>query len=112
MLKSEAFRNLSDAAIKMLLIFLSKRQVEGTKHKDRERWTIVNNGRIEFTYAEGACWGINPKVFRSRLVELHRRGFIRQNCPGGGNSRTPATYFLTSDWRKWKVPGKEKPCSA
>jgi len=102
MIDSPAFQSLSGMAVKILLIFLAKRQIKKVAHPSRDRWDIQNNGNITFSYLEARDRGINSKVFRSRLLELEAHGFLKKHQRSGGYSREMATYFLTSDWRKWR----------
>lgn len=104
---SDAFADLSGAAVKILVWFYKKRQMEhGKASKKNDNWTIKNNGQIEFPYKEAARIGITPRVFSTRLRELEAHGFLKQNVKGRGGQRQKAKYILMTDWRKWKA-GKD-----
>ena len=67
LLRSEAFRSLRGVAMLVYLDFLSKRRVQAMKGKaQKDRWIIINNGQIEYTYSEAGKKGITrPRFMRA-----------------------------------------------
>jgi hypothetical protein len=101
LLRSVAYKELKDRGIRVLLRFYGKRKMK--KHKDskgNERWTILNNGEIVFTYSEAEKMGINRKQFSKTIDDLLAKGFIEITHQGTGPG-TPSTYKLCERWKAY-----------
>ena len=88
-LESEAFKQLSATAIRVLLKFLQKR----TWIKMRKN-TIYENGNLVFTYTEAGEIGISRSMFNNILHKLIEVGFIDMEHQALGVT-IHALHFLT-----------------
>jgi hypothetical protein len=104
LLHSKAYRNLTyGPAIKVLNWFHEKVKIEVNKKKrGKDRYRIVNDGDIDFTYREAMLRGLTAQKFSKALRELHQFGFIDINKPGSA-LKGDFTVFALSD--RWKAYG-------
>ena len=64
--ESDAFRGLTKTSILVLLDFHGRKRVKGK----RNRWTLLNNGELVYTYREAEKRGISRSAFMSALDQL------------------------------------------
>lgn len=106
LITSKAFLSLKiAAACKVLMIFLSKCQVEKLRtrpgSRDRE-WVIVNNGEIQFTYIEAKeKYGLSSGRFTRAIDRLVAVGFIDIVKSGFGLKRDVTLYAISDRWEKY-----------
>lgn len=118
LLHTPAFRTLTAAEIKILLLFLEKREPGYVQRRgDSHAMEIANNGEITLTYSEA---GYNPHTVSRALKALTVRGFISLAKSGGfeNGHNIPAKYRVhveldshqdkDASWRTWK-PEKKAP---
>ena len=61
----------------VFLIFLTKRQMAHVGRKGKEKWVIVNNGKIVFPYCEAKNkYGIPATTFARAIDQLIKFGLI------------------------------------
>jgi hypothetical protein len=103
---SEAFRALkTPASYVMLMIFMSKRQMEKVKLGKRKGWVIKNNGQIEFTYREAMQkYDISDNKFTKALDELLDKGFIDIAAHGMGVNKVTTLYSVSDRWKNYGTP--------
>lgn len=106
LLRSEAFNSLSKWALKVYLIFLTKRVITTVKSKDKSATrTIANNGEITFCYSEARAKGIAEREFRNAIDELIGKGFLDLTHQGsGGKDKDMSRYTIDVRWKKWNTP--------
>jgi hypothetical protein len=110
LIESKAFLSLSATAIKVLMIFLTKRQYERTGRRGKEQWTIRNNGEIVFAYTEAKKkYGILESSFRAAIDELRVKGFIDIAESGAVLYRSANLYSLSDRWRLYGTPDYVSP---
>ena len=104
LLHSKAYRDLTyGPAIKVLNWFYEKIRVEVNKKKrGKDRYRIINDGDIDFTYREAIFRGLTPQKFSKALRELHQFGFIDIKKPGSA-LKGDFTVFAFSE--RWKAYG-------
>ena len=108
MLKSTAFLSLTGRSIPVLMLFMTKRQMEQDNSR-RQRWNVANNGRITFTYVEAEeSWQIPRATFMRALKSLEARGFIDVTFRGTGTKGSANRYALSQRWRKWGTSSFEE----
>jgi len=101
---SDAFLSLSGKSPQVLLIFFTKRQVQKLKRPGPrgERFRVVNNGELVFTYREAEKrHGLSSKVFCHAIDELVRVGFLDITKHGGGLEGDCTRYALSERWRDY-----------
>ena len=102
MITNPAFLALTGKAPQVLMLFLTKRVVSKLKRAGPrgERYEVVNNGQIEFTYLEAERkYGLTMKRFRHAIDELVGKGFLDIAKQGGGLEGDKSLYALSSRWR-------------
>jgi len=110
LVRSKAFLSLTATAIKVLMIFHIKRQMESVGRRGKEQWTIKNNGEITFTYKEAKNeYGISESAFRCAIDELISKGFIEIARTGMGVHKVTTWYSISDRWREYGTPEYEKP---
>ncbi len=110
MVQSKAFQSLTATAIKVLMIFLTKRQCERIGRKSKGFWAIINNGEIVFTYEEAKRkYGISYSAFRNAIDELTSKGFIDIAASGQGTYKAANFYAISDRWRLYGTPEYQKP---
>ena len=108
LIQSKAFQSLTATAIKVLMIFLTKRQCEQIGRRGKEQWTIKNNGEITFTYKEAKSkYGISESAFRCAIDELISKGFIDIARTGMGVHKVTTLYSISDRWKLYGTPGYE-----
>ena len=108
MVKSAAFLSLSGTAIKVLMLFLTKRKMVKRKIGKKAVWEIGNNGEITFSYQEAEKMGIRRDAFRRALQELSEKGFIdRTQVGNGGMARVPSLYWIDDRWEVFDEQSKK-----
>ena len=98
-LNSEAYKNLSGSAAKMLPYFLGKlrgKQLSNWKEPRRYLETFT------FSYPEAERYGCTRKTFSRVIEELEDAGFIKCVEHGGlrGKGKGYNKYLLSRDWEK------------
>jgi len=107
---SKAFLSLTATAVKVLMIFLTKRQCEQVGRRGKKQWTIKNNGEITFTYKEAKRkYGISESAFRRAIDELISKGFIDIAQTGMGVHKVTTWYSTSDRWRLYGTPDYEEP---
>jgi len=102
LIQSKAFLELSGTASKVLFWFLYRRQVRKVGRKGKEKWTVVNNGEIIFTYSEAQKkYKLTRPRFQRAIDDLIDKGFIEINHLGGGMMKDPSTYSISEKWRNY-----------
>jgi hypothetical protein len=104
--KSGVFRSLSKTAIFVYLDFRLKCKWQPMKVKEgKNRWGIINNGEIEYTYSEAEKKGISRSSFMRSLDELIKKGFIDVAHSGSGGAKgDKSKYVISERWRKYDTP--------
>lgn len=103
LLHSDAYRNLKyGPAIKVLNWFYEKIRFEVDKKKrGKDRYRMVNNGEIIFTYEEAEFRGLNSQKFFRALRELHHFGLIDVKRPGSGLKGDHTVFVLSQRWKNF-----------
>jgi hypothetical protein len=101
LLHSHAYRNLNyGPAIKVLNWFHEKLKYEKDKKKrGKNRYRLINDGEISFTYKEAGQRGLTDQKFRRALIELHHLGFIDVTHPGSGLKGDYTKFAISDRWR-------------
>jgi hypothetical protein len=114
LLNCEAFRTLNGQQKTVLLDFLMKRKIKSVKVGGGMKVPmILNNGQLQYTYAEALERGITKPAFVRALDTLIERGFIDIAKQGtGGKHRDASLYSISDRWKKWGCqdfnPGKPR----
>jgi len=111
LLRSEAFRGLSAAAIHVYfeLRMRCKMQRLRTPSGRAKEWVIKNNAELIFTYAEAARRGFPPTTFARAIDQLVERGLIDIAKLGSGGRKHDATHYaISSRWEKFGTGEFEK----
>ena len=106
---SEAFKVLTATAIRVYLIFLTKRVVKPLQGKAARRtgkgkYYIENQGQIEFRYSEAEKYGIRSAAFRDAIDQLVAVGLIDIAQQGSGVQKDVTLYALSDRWRLYGMP--------
>ncbi len=111
LIMSAAFAALKrPSAFRVLLIFLTKRQVARVGYGRYKEWTISNNGEIQFTYREAKKkYGISSGTFRAAIDELRDKGFIDIAESGAGLYRSKNRYTISDRWLDYGTPDYRPP---
>lgn len=110
LIQSKAFQSLTATAIKVLMIFLTKRQCEQIGRRGKEQWTIKNNGEITFTYKEAENkYRISGTAFRNAIHKLVEKGFIDIAATGMGVHKVTTFYSISDRWRLYGTSDYEEP---
>jgi hypothetical protein len=106
MLHSEAYKKLNyGPALKVLNWFHEKIRLEVNKKKrGKDRYRIINDGEIAFTYSEAALRGLTSHKFRRALKDLHGFGFIDVVKPGSALKGDWTQFALSERWREFGTP--------
>jgi hypothetical protein len=106
MINSNAFRSLSKKALQVLCQFLARRKMKKKGRYGKEKWIIINNGEIEFSYRDAENkLKISNRTYTRALDELIEKGFIsiaEQGNGTGGGRRTK--YSIDDRWQRWGKP--------
>jgi len=106
-LNSKAFGSLrKGSSVIVYFDFLMKRIItRGTAKRGKNRWVIVNNGEIEYTYSEARKKrGFTKPRFRDAIKELVEKGLIDITHAGGGYDGDKSLYAISDRWRKYGTP--------
>ena len=111
LLQSPALLSLKNpTAIKVLMLFLIRRQCEKIRPGKRGEWIIANNGEIEFTYAEALNkWRISNSTFRRAIHDLLEKGFIDIAAGGQGVHKVKNLYAISNRWKDYGKPEYRPP---
>ncbi len=104
LLKSEAWWALTGAAPQVMTGFLVRRQFNEVRSPGgrRSSWVIINNGQIEFTYAEAkGKYGVTNPRFTRAIDQLVEVGFIDIAKQGGGMLKNKTLYAISDRWEKF-----------
>ena len=102
-IKSQAFRSLSQAGMLWLLDFRLKLRIK-KQNKYGDVKSIINNGEIVFTYKEGEELGFSKRRFMKGLDDCIERGFVSIANTGAGLNRTVTLYASSEMWKKFGTP--------
>lgn len=110
LLHSEAYKELTySPALKVLNFFHEKIRFQVNKERrGKKKYTVVNDGEIDFTYREALFRGLASHKFRKALVELHRLGFIEVKKPGSALKGDWSVFRLSDRWREYGTPSFQK----
>ena len=101
-MESEAFKNLSATAIRVLLRFLQKRKwTPSGKRGNRSRKPIYDNNGLSFTYAEAKTLGIPTSTFHVTIKTLIEVGFLDVAHQGGIHKNDYSRYNISERWRDY-----------
>lgn len=108
MLKSGVFRSLNGTSIIVYFDFRVKVKVQKTKgtRLKKSEWIILNNGELEYTYAEAEAKGIKRPRFIRALRELVEKGFIDVAHAGSGGIKGDKSKYAISE--RWRDYGTDK----
>lgn len=120
--ESAAFQSLNASAIKVLLRFLSKREVREADSSGRRTGRVItNNGEITFPYTEAWKMGLTRATFSSALKTLVKAGFISVTRGGGlaqGGAPLPSKFAVNvvqgqphAAWEKYKPAPRKRAAS-
>lgn len=104
LLKSPAFRQLNGTAKTVFFDFLMKRKIKmhARRRGKRKEPIILNNGELEYTYAEAERKGIPRASFMRAIDTLVEYGFIDITHSGsGGKKGDKSLYAISERWRLW-----------
>ena len=100
MILSPAFHKLNGRAMKVLLLFLYRRQWKQASRKGK--WYTTNNGEIVFPYKEAKKRFKIPKSSFARAIDnLIEYGFIDIAHLGGGLIGDCTKYSISNRWRNY-----------
>ena len=100
MILSSAFHKLNGRAMKVLLLFLYRRQWSRPSRKGK--WYTTNNGEIVFPYKEAKKRFKIPKSSFARAIDsLIEYGFIDIAHLGGGLIGDCTKYSISNRWRNY-----------
>ena len=100
MILSPAFHKLNGRAIKVLLLFLYRRQWEKAGRKGK--WHMANNGEIVFPYKEAQeKFNIPKSSFARAIDKLIEYGFLDITHLGGGLIGDCTKYFISNRWKEY-----------
>lgn len=110
MMDHSAYRELSEAALRVLHFCIRK-----TNRKGTDRFKVI----FRFTYPEAKNRSqIGNSTFRRAMAQLHRVGFIDYYSPGGlrcepdpqrkDKKKDPKGYQLSLRWKLYGTPAFEK----
>ena len=109
LLTCPAYLSLKGIAPHMLGIFWTKRQwTKSSGKKRKKRYTLVNNGKIIFTYDEAKTYGFSYQRFSKGISELIEKGFLDITELGGGTGGTPTKFMLSTRYTTWGTPEFEQ----
>jgi hypothetical protein len=111
LLESKSYLALkTPAAVQVLSLFFTKRQLKPIGRKGKDGWLITNNGQIEFTYLEAQKkYGFSVSKFRTALDDLIDKGFIDIESTGAGVHKVKTLYRISNRWRDYETPNYESP---
>ena len=100
MILAPAFHKLNGSAIKVLLLFLYRRQWKQAGRKGK--WYTTNNGEIVFPYKEAHKRFNIPKSSFARAIDnLIEYGFIDIAYLGGGLIGDCTKYSISNRWKEY-----------
>ena len=98
MIPSPAFNKLNGRSMKVLLLFLIRRQWKQAGRKGK--WYTTNDGQIVFPYKEAKKKFKIPKSSFARAIDsLVEYGFIDIAHLGGGLIGDCTRYFISNRWK-------------
>jgi hypothetical protein len=78
--------------------------------KHGKQWEIINNGEIEFTFAQAkGDYHISESTFRDAIDELRDKGFLDIAETGAGLYKTKNLYELSRRWEKYGTEDYKPP---
>jgi hypothetical protein len=104
LLESDAFKDLADPAVKVLLWFYlrARRAKKEKRPGGRDQGGEFLNEDLLFAYNEAEYRGLSHGKFRRCLKELHATGFIDISHPGSARRGDETKYRISSRWRSYK----------
>ena len=103
LIKSNASRKLSGDAWRVLMIFMTKRQLKPVPGRSRD-YICTNNGEIVFPYKEAKQHGYSDKQFSRAIDRLIELGFIDIAEYGGQAKGNFNKYSLSDRWKRYGKP--------
>ena len=103
LIKSNAARKLSGDAWRVLMIFMTKRQLKKVPGRSRD-YICTNNGEIVFTYQEAEKHGYSNKQFSRAIRKLVELGFIDIEQYGGQAKGNYNQYAISDRWKRYAKP--------
>jgi len=101
-LRSKAFKELPGTAIQVLMWFYLKRKLKNMGSRGKEKWIIINNGEIVFSYADAEKkYGLTRARYSRALNALIEKGFIDIDHHGGGMMGDCTLYAISERWRNY-----------
>ena len=100
MLESDAIKELSASAIRVLLRFLQKRTWSTVGKGVRSRREYENGG-LAFTYHEALSMGIKNTAFCDAIKRLIEVGFIDVEHQGGAYGKDYSRYAISERWKDY-----------
>ena len=109
LIKFLASIRLTKTAVIVLLLFHQRRQLKKMGRHGKEKWVIVNNGKIVFPYCDAKKkYGIPASTFSRAIDKLMQFSLIDINHPGGGMAKDMTTYYISDRWRDYGTPEFKK----
>ena len=100
-------KKVSACSIKVLILFLGKRQYKKIPGPDgRKKTTRIDDNKFTLTYKELESRGIKQNAATRGIDELLSKGFIQIIDPGGTFEKHKAVYSLENDFILWR-PGNK-----
>jgi hypothetical protein len=100
LLESEAIKELSATAIRVLLRFMQKRTWSKVGRRGRKEVVYENKG-LAFTYEEAADLDIKTDAFYRAVKKLVEVGFIDVDHQGGCYGKDYSRYSVSNRWRRY-----------
>jgi hypothetical protein len=103
LLHSTAYQSLKYApSVKVLNWFYEKvRYAVDKRKRGKERYRLLNEGEMSFTYSEAEMRGLTHKKFSRALKELVGFGFIDVVRLGSGLQGDYSLFVFSQRWRKY-----------
>ena len=102
LIKSAAFRKLTGAAPRVLLIFFTKRQMRLEGKPGHKGWVQANNGELIFSYGEALDpYKLSAPRFKRALSELVEYGFLDIANPSAQLQKQCTRFALSDRWRRY-----------
>lgn len=107
LLKSKAFRSISGTAKTVLFNFLMKRKVKGKRTGGGRKKTpvILNNGELQYSYAEAKRKGVPATSFMRALDQVIGHGFLDVAWSGSGGKKGDVSLYAISE--RWRAFGTD-----
>jgi len=103
LITSKAFISLSKTAMRVYMLMAMRLKKKRNKYGKKERWDLINNGELEFTYAEAENKHNIPRsTFMNAITNLVEKGFIDiEHSGSGGIKGDKNLYSISQRWKKY-----------